>query len=49
MDKKKLIQIKLKDSEYEMLKNQAEHLGLNISAYLRYLVRTEQNKKEGGK
>jgi len=46
---KKLVQIKLKDDEYSMLKNQAEYYGLNISAYLRYLIKTEQNKKEAGK
>jgi len=46
MDKKKLIQIKLKDDEYSMLKNQAEYYGLNISAYSEKIKEwDEENQK----
>ena len=45
MDKKKEIKVRLSDKVFELLKEQAEELGMSRSSYIAYLILTQDQKK----
>lgn len=46
MTKKKEIKIRLSDKVYELLKDQAEELGMTRSSYITHLILQEQEKQK---
>lgn len=46
MDKKKEIKVRLSDKVFELLKEQAEELGMSRSSYIAHLILREHEKKK---